>query len=543
MWHRIKYSLAGDMVQTPVVQVKVEEKKKKRNRKRGKGKQNKQNDKDKAIVVRSVGPQHPPRSSGSTPSFVKNPGARSNIYLASLVDPEHYPGVRYPDSYSRRTAMVQLHIQQEVFYFPAGSVVENPGEFYWVWRPSLVHPLWIYGVYPHTFLPQWTLNTTGERFGLRALADGQISPAQQSDQMFMANNRYYNVETALTYKDVDYVIDPFESEDNAGNLYYGHAFSLGSGTLSLKIYLSVSGPIAVNDTIEFIAVGANGSVTTTMTATAVNQVVFTGTLDPTPLLVTDNTNGLGYCIGRPGIGFRLRCTTASAAGLSLNCFFLSCTSTTAPTNALGLYPVDFVDQKTFVQKVHNYRPVSSSAWMSYQGSTLNDGGQAAALMFGGGEHPNSSRLYNYSQIAAAPTSYEDKVKKGTYQYWVPFSAHDTNMRSVINSEEWTHPYMVCAGNMGTPTQPNAIRLRCIMNMEFISPSQIWDYRSTKPSPAHIAEAVRILANAPTSLSNDSHWSEITKWIKQAARDTVAWVDNNKSWLVPLGTAVGTALLA
>jgi hypothetical protein len=65
---------------------------------------------------------------------------------------------------------------------------------------------------------------------------------------------------------------------------------------------------------------------------------------------------------------------------------------------------------------------------------LVDGGEIAALMYRGGEHPYSAlegqandpiSLTSWQGISEVPTSYSDKVKMGTYSYWLPASTRDT----------------------------------------------------------------------------------------------------------------------
>jgi len=195
----------------------------------------------------------------------------------------------------------------------------------------------------------------------------------------------------------------------------------------------------------------------------------------------------------------------------------------------------------FLQKITNYRPVSSSAWTSYEGSTLNDGGQIACIMYRGGNHPNQAGLYNFQMISTTPESYENKVKTGTYQYWLPASTLDTQMRSPINTMEWDHPYMAVAGNMGTPTQVNAIRLRGVMNMEFVSSSQLWDYLNTQYDPRLIEAAIRVLHGAPTSMENETHLKEIYNWIKRSVSDVADWGVRNSGWLIPVARGVASLL--
>lgn len=486
-----------------------------------------------------------PSDMGKMEKFVKIPRtARPNQYLQTLVYPEKYSGVRYPDTFSRSTAMVKLIIQQNLFYFPVGTVAEPVGSFYFIFRPTLVHPLWVYGPFAVAALPQWVLNFQSDRFGLYGLTLGTLDPSEQDNQMLMNNGVTYNVRAPLTFSTVDSVQDPYQVVDSAGQAYYGYTFAVGTGTSTVTTSVTVNGQSAIGDTLLITFTNGSTTVSQTITSVAVNQTVWTGTSGSIlGLLVNDGaTNGFGLCCGRQApVGFRFKFTLASSNLLSVVSIQMAANASAGPAVQLGLAPYDWPDLTAFLTKWTVYRPVSASIWCAYEGSTLNDGGQIAGVMYGGGEHPNVAGLYNYSQLAQEPEGYENKLDTGMYQFYKPASTKDTEMRKPINSEEWTHPYMVGAGLVDTPTQVNALRLRLVMNAEFVSPSQLWEYYPTTPNPRSIEDATRILHGARTSMSNDGHLSAIYNWIKNAASEIGGFVANNAHWMVPVASAAAALL--
>lgn len=472
---------------------------------------------------------------------------RANAYLQTLVYPEKYSGVRYPDSYNRKTGMVKLLIQQNLFYFPVGSIVEAPGTFYYVWRPTLIHPLWVYGPFnANNGQPQWVLNYQTDRFGLFGLTQGTLDPSEQDNQMILNNSTDYNVCAPQTYPGLDEINDPYVVTDTAGNNYFGYTYAAGTGTNTITATITTSGPSTIGDTITITitngTVGSNKTIVITSTAT--NQTFWTGNnATIAALLVNDGvTNQLGLCAGRSApIGFRITYHSVTNNQIGLLSLSLISGASAGPAMQLGMSPVDFPDLATFLAKWTVYRPVSSSCWLAYEGSDLNDGGQVAGVMYRGGEHPNKSNLYNYALLSEEPDGHEDKMKKGMYQFYLPQSTKDTEMRKVINSEEWTHPFMCGAGIVSTPSQVNALRIRAVANFEFVSASQIWEYYPTRPNQGMIDEAVRILHGAKCSMANDNHLQEIANWIKQAAKDVGTFVVDNASWIMPLAGAAATML--
>jgi hypothetical protein len=488
-----------------------------------------------------------------------------NPYLQTLVYPERYRGVRYPDNYGRKTAMNCLIIQVEIPYIQqgTGSVnpnTENAGDFFFVWRPSLIHPLWIYGLVQTSTIGDfaWIMTNPTDRFGVQGLGVGALTSPEQDHQMFLPNNQFVNLKMPMVFGNVDWLNDPYLVTDSQGNEFWGYTCSFGtSATPSMTVNVVVNGGVQNTDTITIQFLKHNNAaspVTLTLTATGAGQTTFTGNSgDLSGILQTEASDIFGQAntkvATRKGlIGFRIKYTGVGAPINLIGTTLLSISFLPVLT-ARGVYnivqyPVDWPDQAQFIQKVTNYRPVSSSAWTSYEGSTLNDGGQMACVMYRGGTHPNQASLYNFQNISTTPESYEDKVKKGSYQYWLPASTADTQMRLPINTDEWTHPYMAIAGNMGTPGQINAVRLRAVMNMEFVSPSQVWEYQTAEYNPRMIEAANRTLCGGPTSMPNDIHLKEIYNWLKQSVKDLADWGVRNSGWLIPAGklAMAGAALL-
>lgn len=485
----------------------------------------------------------------STPRKPYIPAVRTrmrNRLLETYLDPERYPGVRYPDNYSRATATAQLIDVFNPFVFPTGSVVEPAGSYYNIVRASIVHPLWAYGCYPCA-LPFLALSEQTDRFGVRPLTAGGLCPSIQDNQGILQAGVKYNLAMPKCHAVNDWIEDPYLLEDINGNAYYGHTLAFGTTIANVKPTFTISAPVALGDklTIEF----TNGSIfiSEDIVAAAVGQSVFIGTnRDLTTLCVLDNVNSLGLCCGRTApIGIRVKWVPVAVTNIPsavMVSAYLSCQGgATPPTNQIGLFPSDFKNQKDFLENMTTYRPVSSSLWTSFVGATLADGGQHACITYRGGGHPNQIKLYNLKLISETRESFADKVRLGSYQFWIPANTRDTEMRLPVNSDEWEHPIMVMAGLMGNTTVTNPLNLRVVANFEFTSSSSIWAYSTVRPNPQMISAAASLLGGIPTSMSNDSHLENIYNWLKGAAKSTFEWYGENKHWIVP-ALAAGVALL-
>lgn len=481
------------------------------------------------------------------------PRGKVNPYLLTLIDPERFHGVRYPDSYKRATAILKLIQNLEVPYIPSGMApgVEEPGKYFAIFRASLLHPVWFYGVYDNGENPLWNLSTQNERFGLRSLLPGVATVAQQDGMMWLPKNVTLNMVAAMIFQTLDYVIDPFKRKLPDGSLLYGYTFAGGSpgAGMTVNFQIRTNGKVSNGDIIRITMTNGTTSVVTDLTATAADQNEWSGTSTTVDVLLTATTlASLGHACGRPAsVGFRIG--YISAAGVNKGIEILSVAMKlnfaggTPPTAQLGLYPQEWEDVQDLLGELTRYRPVSASAWCAYEGSTLNNGGAHAALMYQGGEHPAQAGLYEYELIARIPESYEQRMSMGSYQYIVPASTADTEMRQVVNQEEWNHPYCVFAGRVGDITQTRPLRLRVVMNPEFVSDSQLFNYQSVPPLRWQIDQAQRILFNAPTSMSNDGHWEQIWKWMKQAGRDVASFAKDNAHWIAPIAKGLATTGLA
>jgi len=472
--------------------------------------------------------------------------ASVNHYLKTLVLPELYGGIRYPDGYVTHTAMSKLILEQEVPFIPSTGIVEPPGAYYGIWRASLVHPFWAYQFYANTLNPNFNLEEQNARFGLFPLVAGTLNPALQEKQMILQHSIISNLKMGKNFANQDWVEDPYIGTDSSGNTFYGHTFAGGTGAVTATINALVTGAVNAGDQITFYGVNNATTVNAVVTATA-GQTAFQTTLTLTSLFTVDTSfGGAGQTgCGRPGIGFRIKyqSNTNASAAVVLNSISFNLNLSSTPINQLGLVPYDFPDMQQLVQKLTVYRPVSSSAWCAYEGSTLNDGGQHTALMYRGGQHPNTAGISSYGAISQVDGAYEDKINKGSYSFYTPVSTRDTQMREPINSSEWTHPYVVFAGSVATTTgNNNPMRLRAVTNIEFCSPSQLWSYGTNVPNPGAIKEASMILRDAPTSMSNDSHLETIWNWLKGAAAKVGNFWNDNKAWIGPLASGVGAALL-
>jgi len=162
-----------------------------------------------------------------------------------------------------------------------------------------------------------------------------------------------------------------------------------------------------------------------------------------------------------------------------------------------------------------YRVVGMSALVTFQGNTLQDGGNIAARALEGGENAFELQWTTYEAIASLVDSYEAPLKKGAYGFWTPTDEKDMNFRSVSDTNDTGDlPSLVVAG-----TVPDAVyakvRLRVAMVVEAKSYKPFVSILPRTINPAEILQATIALKDEPRWSENPKHKSFIARLINSA----------------------------
>lgn len=474
---------------------------------------------------------------------------QQNQLLASLMDPEKFQGVRWPDGYSAKTAMIPGMVNREIPYFPADSNNEPAGSFNLIIRPSALHPVWTYGKTDQ--VPGTIYGFVDEQadYGLFPLTEDSPSLGEQCGNMILQAGIEANVKFAASFKTKDWVQEPYKAVDPGGKIFYGQPIS-GFGTATnplavVRVVCSGSG-VQAADTLRVRFTDSTGAVVDANIASALGQQVFeTAATNIASLVPADNDPQVGRCAARPGVGIRLLYTSATNNSMPIESISIRYYSATELGSRYVMYPYDLDDQAKFLGDVDLHRVVSMSALLTYMGATLTDGGNLAALTYLGGEHPNELNFWNRDGIAQAVNSpYDGPVKTGTYSIWVPRDATDMAMRKVVNNNDWKHPYIVIAGVMSSPDIVNTLRLKVFANYETVTKSRFATQGYGSSNPAHIRSALLHLREFPKNGPNETHLATIRRFLKSAwdtGSKTVSWIYDNKGWLIPAATAAAALL--
>lgn len=191
------------------------------------------------------------------------------------------------------------------------------------------------------------------------------------------------------------------------------------------------------------------------------------------------------------------------------------------------------------------RPVSMSVLASYTGNLTAGGGNIAAALLPGGvwadRLSNGSittlSLTNWEQLARVPGAYDGPLVQGAYAYWMPDDESDYLLEDAQNSSaqesmnNHEYPLLVVSGKVQAPTAEPQLRLEVYINYEYTTVSRVV---ATAHGPKDITErmnAVRHLANQPTSMANDEH----INWMRVVLGGVLGFAVGG-----PVGAAVGAA---
>lgn len=163
-----------------------------------------------------------------------------------------------------------------------------------------------------------------------------------------------------------------------------------------------------------------------------------------------------------------------------------------------------------------YRTVGMSVLLTYQGDTLNDGGQLAARPTVAGENADDLGWTDYDSIASLRGSYDGALKNGLYMIWRPGDTNDMDYREpTVDNDEGLLPAIVLAGIAVHPD--TTIRLRVCLCVEAVTYKSYIPALRSRVAPHEIEVAQTLLANFPVAMENPIHLESIKKFL----RDVIA----------------------
>lgn len=443
----------------------------------------------------------------------------NNQYLRELVLPEEYGPKAYPDQFESKSTTWRSIINTPLLYNATALGATPAGAFLAVIKPTLRTPVLMQRPSTAALTLRGYAHAQTENYGLFGLADRNPVVSQQQQSMLL-NTDWQNIIMPITYNNEPDPVPMFAGEYGT-DTFYGHP----SDASAYGVTVNLIKVLTAGWTIECRTV-----------TTAGYSAAFTLAQEGTSAIYSSSTVTAPSTPGWPGVGFQLRLAGTAPAGSIYNAIAISVVF--ACTTIMRWEAVDIPDVNLALDLYDQYRVVAQSSLATYRGSLLDNGGQIAAALFRGGEAPTTNFLYTYDQVAQAPTAHDGPLLDGSYSFWLPADVGDMAFREPEGLDQWLHPYVIISGIVSSPDQVNSLRLRVVTNYEGISKSQLLHYEDSRVQIREIIEAARELKSQPTSMSNNKHLKQLLGFLRRAA----AWYGDNKEWIIPAATAVGSSLL-
>jgi hypothetical protein len=198
--------------------------------------------------------------------------------------------------------------------------------------------------------------------------------------------------------------------------------------------------------------------------------------------------------------------------------------------------------------VEEVRPVAQSVFVTYMGSTLNNGGEVSIAYVPNKALTNNyfqtnaasqiGQLQQYDRVAQMPGSYDGRLEDGCYCVWAPYTSDDWNLIAPSEMNAYPYPGIVCSG-VFTPdnvTNPYgyAIRVRICTVYEFVTMTTCFETIPVFGSQAMVDMALDALKRHDFASANKEHESFIKKVIN--------WYKANSMWVNPLISGAATMLV-
>lgn len=164
-----------------------------------------------------------------------------------------------------------------------------------------------------------------------------------------------------------------------------------------------------------------------------------------------------------------------------------------------------------------YRPVAMSLLVSFVGNELYNGGTIAAKYLSGGETPGRLNYPTFEELAQVPGAFQGPLKTGAYCWWKPTDPKDVsfiepNFDNVLGGL----PSLYVAGKATDPTNTQ-IRLRLCLCVEAKTTRQILPTEYSNVNPDEIAAATKALQGISNCMENPLHLEKIGNFLRNVVR--------------------------
>jgi len=166
---------------------------------------------------------------------------------------------------------------------------------------------------------------------------------------------------------------------------------------------------------------------------------------------------------------------------------------------------------------------------------------------------NAGQLQNWENLSRQSGAFvAQDITKGAYNFWVPENLNQSAFVTPDAMDDVSYPVVVVSGQLNTqalaPLGPDTewIRVIVITNYEVTTTSPLIDTETCPGDTAEFERCLAVLNTLPVAVENPLHLPfirNVLSKLKSAGMSLFDFVDNNKSWLLPVAKAAGTAIMA
>lgn len=317
--------------------------------------------------------------------------------------------------------------------------------------------------------------------------------------------------------------NPMFSVPNGVPAYSGGAVLLPFGdwavTVSAK-FQATAVPASGYAAINFLNYGPNAG-----------QIYFAGIQQPQTVIsttgVTLTVAATMQVVSSPGSNILSFGICSDQVGTSSTS--TSLISGTVSACTVTISPANFATSAAYLSGgiIEEIRPVSMATLVTYQGTTLNNGGEITInyldnnLIANNFFQTNSGgigQLQNINVLRTTPGNYDGPLKDGAYCIWAPYQNNDMSFYNPVSMNSHGYPGIVCTGffspDAAVASASSVLRVFLYVNYEYTTKYTCIETKTIFGSTAVLEEALLILKASQFACQNRQHLQKIRELLRK-----------------------------
>lgn len=196
--------------------------------------------------------------------------------------------------------------------------------------------------------------------------------------------------------------------------------------------------------------------------------------------------------------------------------------------------------------VEEIRPIAQSCLATYMGTDFENGGMIAVHyaqpdLIESNYYSNAGdqrgQMQIYENLAAVPGAHNDRLAKGCYAWWAPYTQTDEAFRNVNDSNNYRFPGIIISGTHEVNEVPSVaakdkvVRLEVYTIYEYTTASSVVELKQLRGSDLIIDRCKNALSAQRHTMENADH----VDFLRRMAVRLLKFAKDNKEVLVKIGS--------